>query len=339
MASRRVVWLQVLIGWLPIWVLFSTLMVVVHSAHVHQAAFAGLRMILCAAGLGFFVQRFIERHPWPHRVRLSFMLMHAGGAALYTVTLLVLNSGLASVFHGHAVLVIGPGIAPTLMSGFWLYVMIAGVSYTAQTAERAVRAEAAAAKAQLAALRSQLNPHFLFNALHTVVHLIPREPKLAAQAAEQLAGLLRTASEEDRDIVSVAEELNFVKKYLELEHIRFGDRLRVNMDVSADARDASMPSFAAQTLVENAIRHGAAPRVEPTDVTIAARVDHGMLTFSVRDTGAGATDAQLSNGTGTGLRRLRERLAVLYAGRARLDIAPASPGLTATLLIPQDAGE
>jgi two-component system, LytTR family, sensor kinase len=147
---------------------------------------------------------------------------------------------------------------------------------------------------------------------------------------------LRTAIEEDRDVVSVSEELGFVEKYLEIEHIRFGDRLRVTVDVPNEARNASIPSFAAQTLVENAVRHGAAPRVEPTDVTIVARVDHGALTLTVRDTGAGASEGQLTNGSGTGLRRLRERLAVLYDGRARLDIASNGNGLTATLVIPQD---
>jgi signal transduction histidine kinase len=334
--SRRVVWLQLLIGWLPVWVVMTSLMIMMHSVSVHRAMFAGLRMIVAAAALGYFVQRFVERHPWPGRMTLPFVTLHSAAAVLYSVALLALNSAIASVFHGAVVLVLGPGLAATLTSGLWLYVMIAGVSYTNQSSERAVRAEAAAARAQLAALRSQINPHFLFNALHTVVQLIPREPKQAAQAAERLAGLLRTAIEEDRDIVSVAEEIGFVEKYLEIEHIRFGERLRVTVDVSADARSASMPSFAAQTLVENAVRHGAAPRVEPTDVTIAARVDRGVLTLTVRDTGAGASDAQLTNGTGTGLRRLRERLAVLYDGRARLDIASDGNGMAASLVIPQD---
>lgn len=337
--SRRVVWLQLLIGWLPVWVLMTSLMVVMHSVPVHRAMFAGLRLIIAAAALGFFVQRFCERHPWPGRMTLPFVAMHSVGAVLYAVTLFALNSALASIFHGAIVVVLGPGLGASITSGVWLYVMIAGVAYTTQTSERAARAEAAAARAQLSALRSQINPHFLFNALHTVVQLIPREPKQAAQAAEQLAGLLRTAIEEDRDVVSVAEELGFVGKYLEIEHIRFGDRLRVTIDVSDAARAAAIPSFAAQTLVENAVRHGAAPRVEPTAIAITGSVANGTLTLTVADTGAGATDAQMSNGTGTGLRRLRERLNVLYDGRARLDLVSNGKGTTATLSIPQDSGE
>jgi len=214
-------------------------------------------------------------------------------------------------------------------------VMVAGVSYTTVATERAARAEANAARAQLAALRAQLNPHFLFNALHAVVQLIPREPKRAAQAAEQLAGLLRGTIEEDRDLVSMAEEWAFVEKYLELEHLRFGDRLRVTAEMTEDAKSALVPVFALQTLVENAVRHGAAPRVEATDIAIRASTENGTLTVSVRDTGDGAGSTS-GDGTGTGLNRLRERLAVLYGGDARLDVGrEASGGFLAQLVIPR----
>jgi len=338
--SRRLVWLQLLIGWLPVWALFTMLMVSAHSVDAMHAAMAALRMIVPAAALGLVVQRFIERHPWPGRVRLSFVVVHHLAAAAFSIAWIALNSLIESVLQQAFVLVVGVGIVSFLLLGVWLYVMIAGVSYATQATERAARAEANAARAQLAALRSQVNPHFLFNALHTVVQLIPREPRQAAQAAEQLATLLRTAIEEDRDIVSVTEELAFIEKYLEVERIRFGCRLRVRVDVSGEARSASIPSFAAQTLVENAVRHGAAPCVEPTDVTIAAFVANGALTLTVRDTGAGATEEQMRNGSGTGLRRLRERLAVLYGGRARLDLASsAAGGLTASLVVPQDPGD
>ncbi len=338
--SRRVVWLQLLIGWLPVWALFTMLIVAAHGVDVMHAALAALRMIVAAAALGLVVQRFVERHPWPERVRPSFVAMHHLAAAAYSCAWIALNSVIESVIQRALVVVVGVGIASFLVLGVWLYVMIAGVSYTTQATERAARAEANAARANLAALRSQLNPHFLFNALHTVVQLIPREPRQAAQAAEQLATLLRTAIEEDRDVVSVTEELAFVEKYLEVERLRFGDRLRVSVDVSREARSASIPSFAAQTLVENAVRHGAAPRVEPTDVTITGSVADGALTLTVRDTGGGATEEQMRNGAGTGLMRLRERLAVLYGSRARLDLASGTAGgLAASLVVPQDLGD
>jgi len=335
--TRRVVWLQLLIGWLPIWALFVALILAAHGGPFIAAAHNSLRMVLAGAVLGLVVHRLTERLPWPRPFRLTFLGAHILAATAYAVAWFFLNSAIESVFRWAPVIVIGYGIVPFLILGVWLYVMIAGVAYSAQSADRAAQAEATAAKAQLAALRSQLNPHFLFNALHTVVQLIPREPKRAAQAAEELAELLRETIEEDRDVVTLDRELTFVEKYLSLERVRFGDRLRVAVNAPEGVRSATVPSFAVQTLVENAVRHGAAPRVEPTDIAVEAIVSNGTLVVTVRDSGGGA--APSTNGSGTGLKRLRERLAVLYGGAARLEAGPAAGGFLATLSIPQEASD
>jgi two-component system, LytTR family, sensor kinase len=214
--------------------------------------------------------------------------------------------------------------------------MVAGVSYTTIATERAAKAEAGFAKAQLSALRSQVNPHFLFNALHTVVQLIPKQPKQAADAAEKLAALLRTSIEEDRDIVPVREEVHFITRYLDLERVRFGDRLKVTMNFPERTLDATLPSFALQTLVENAVRHGAAPRIEPTAIFIDTALSNGTLTSIVRDTGGGSIPQET---TGTGLKRLQERLAVLYQGKASLHVNSSGDGVVATLIVPQSSDE
>jgi LytS/YehU family sensor histidine kinase len=277
-------------------------------------------------------------------MRPAFVAWHVLAALLYAGAWVLSNSAIESVLRRDLVLVLGYGIGPYLVLGVWLYVMVTGVTYALQAAERNARIEAAAARTQLAALRAQLNPHFLFNALHTVVQLIPREPRQAAQAAEQVAGLLRTTIEEDRDLVTLAEEWAFVERYLAIERIRFGDRLRVQIEVEAAARGATVPSFAVQTLVENAVRHGAAPRVEPTTITVTAHVRDGMLELVVRDTGGGARTGSAEGGTGTGngtgLKRLRERLATLYGNAARLEVASsAGGGFSATLVLPQSLEE
>ena len=333
--SRRVVWLQLLIGWLPVWGLFTIIIVTVHGTGLHGAAFVALRMSVAAAVLGLFVQRLTERLPWPKPVRPLFVLVHIGLAAAYAVSFVALNSVIESVLRGAAVLVVGSGLAPFLGAGVWLYVMIAGVSYTTLATERAANAEANAARARLEAMRAQLQPHFLFNALHAVVQLIPREPARAAQAAEQLAALLRGTIEEDRDLVPASEEWEFVERYLALERLRFGDRLVVHSEISPDAGDVLVPLFAIQTLVENAVRHGAAPRIEPTTIRMSGRVVNGDAIFVVEDTGSGATAAQMTATSGTGLRRLRERLRALYGGEARLDVASGATGFSATLIVPR----
>lgn len=338
---RPWIWLQMLIGWLPVWALYATLIVVAHPpTSVVSAALAATRAIVPAALLGLIVQRFTRRFAWPRPFRLTFLAGHLAAAALYSASWLVLTFASEVRFNVQGTDAFGRSLVPFLILGVWLYVMVAGVSYATQATERAARAEATAAQAQLAALRAQLHPHFLFNALHTVVQLIPREPARATEAAEQVAALLRTTIEEDRDLVTLADEWNFVERYLRLEAIRFGDRLAVRAQIEHAARDALLPSFALQTLVENAIRHGAAPRVEPTEIAIVGTVRGGTLSLSVRDGGSDARPEQIEGSAGTGLQRLRERLHVLYGGRARLDVASVpSVGFTATLVIERVAME
>jgi two-component system LytT family sensor kinase len=193
---------------------------------------------------------------------------------------------------------------------------VVAVSYAAEGSARAARAEAAAAGTQLAALRAQLHPHFLFNALHTVVQLIPADPRRAAEAAELVGDLLRAALEEKRDEVTLGEEWRFVSRYLELERIRFGDRLIVRSEIPEALRDERVPSFALQTLVENAVQHGAAPRVAPAEIVVNVSRTGPELRVSVRNpAGSKLSDAR----AGTGLSRLRKRLSVLYGGAARLE--------------------
>jgi signal transduction histidine kinase len=340
MPRAWILWLQLIIGWLPIWALFTTLLVAAHPVPILDGALIALRMMLAAAVLGLLVHRLTDRLPWPQPVRPSFIGVHLLAAGAYAVGWLLLNGLIESVLRGQVVLVTGPGPVPFLVLGVWLYVMIAGVTYATRATERAARAEASAARSQLAALRAQLNPHFLFNALHTVVQLIPREPARASMAAEKVAGLLRTTLEEDRDLVTLGEEWEFARRYLDIESIRFGDRLRVASDLSDEARDALVPAFSVQTLIENAVRHGAAPQVEATAITVTGRAADGMVIITVHDTGAGATDEAIQRPGGTGIRKLRERLAALYGRKARLDLdARPGSGFTASLSIPWQPDE
>jgi len=340
--SRRRVWFQIGLGWLPVWVLYVTLMISAHGReNLARAAFVAFLSIAVAAVLAMVVHRFVERMPWPYPFWPWFLVLHVLAALVYAAAWQGITRSVQWLIEGGAPFVFTGRLVPSLVLGIWLYAMVAAVGYATAATERAARAEGLAARAQLAALRAQLHPHFLFNALHTVVHLIPREPDRAAEAAERVAGLLRTTIEEDRDIVTLGEEWAFVNGYLDVERIRFGDRLRVHADIADDATTAELPSFALLTLVENAIRHGAAPREAPTDVTVAARVaGGGTLEVTVRDNGVGAAPAAVAGAPGTGLPRLRERLATLYGNRAGLEVETApGTGFTATLTIPAASAE
>lgn len=292
--------------------------------------------VLAGLAVAYLAFRFIRRLPWPRPFRFRFLLIHlvaapAGGAAwlLLTTVAVVLITGRPFI----ATLRDCP--ADFVAMGSMFYGVVAIITYLDDAAARATRAEAAVAQTQLATLRAQLQPHFLFNALHTVVQLIPVDPGRAMEAAECVGALLRTALDEQRDVVSLAEEWAFVSRYLELEGIRFGDRLRVSADIDPETLDVRVPTFALQSLVENAVRHGAAPRVAPTDVVVTATGTPARLTLSVRNTGD-AVSAQPSDGSGTGLRRLRERLEVLHGGAARLTYGPLPKGgFEAVLVLPR----
>ena len=224
-----------------------------------------------------------------------------------------------------------------IVIGSFFYLLIAGLSYSADGARRTAKAEAIAAQTQLAALRSQLQPHFLFNALHTIVQLIQIEPRRAANAAELVADLLRRAVEEQRDEVPLSDEWRFVSRYLAIEQMRFGERLVLNADLPTDLQSEYIPSFALQTLVENAVQHGAAPRVAPTEIAITGSRSNSEFVISVRNSGDSDAPPTNGNGTGTGLARLRERLAVLYDGSATLVSRPiATGGYEAVLTVPRN---
>jgi signal transduction histidine kinase len=338
--SRGWFWLQVAIGWLPMWALFTVMIMSAHELPLAASSWMALRMIGSAAVLGLGVHAFTRRQPWPVPFRPSFLLLHALAAALYAALWTGAYSLIESLLHWRIAYVSGPGIGRFALTGVWLYLTITAVAYAQQAAQRSALAQAAAARAHLAALHAQLHPHFLFNALHTVVQLIPLDPGRAAQAAEELAELLRAALDERRDQVTLAEEWRFVQRYLAIETMRFGERLQVSAALPDAALAMRLPSFALQTLVENAVRHGAAPKIGTTHLRISADASRQHLSLVVSDDGAGFDPAAVQHGRGTGLRRLRERLACLYGTSAALDVDASFGGVTATLRLPgADCGD
>mgnify|MGYP002761624935 FL=1 len=228
-----------------------------------------------------------------------------------------------------------------------IYAMILAVgfarAYYRRLQERRVQAtelRAQLTEARLQALRMQINPHFLFNTLNAVSGLVERDPKGVRTMVARLSALLRHTLTKDgqdgRQEVPLDEELTVLNDYLEIMHVRFGDRLHVRQDIDDSVRDALVPDLILQPLVENAIKHGVAPQERGGRVTIQAQRTDGYLQLSVADDGPGmAGDGLPDTGEGIGLRNVKERLRRLYGTDHRMQIRPGDQaGVVVDLRIP-----
>jgi sensor histidine kinase YesM len=251
---------------------------------------------------------------------LSFGVVFVGTAALGVPGLLAHPAGVATTItvtpedrQRWAYLYAALPVFPTTLVAIIAYHLVFQRMQALQT--RARELSELAATAQLAALRAQLNPHFLFNSLNSIAQLIHTDPNRAEACVERLAELLRyVLKRAEKDFVPLAEELDVTGAYLDIERARFDERLRVETDVDQAALGALVPNFILQPLVENAVKHGLSRKVGPGRVRIEARTAGDVLTLSVHDDGVGMSDAILGHiyERGVGLRNLRDRLQRLY---------------------------
>ncbi|MEO7457110.1 MAG: histidine kinase [Gemmatimonadaceae bacterium] len=190
---------------------------------------------------------------------------------------------------------------------------------------RALRAETMAADAKLRALRYQLNPHLVFNTLNAISTLVAeRRNDDATAMIARLGDFLRATLRDDQaSEVPLAEELALATQYLDIEQVRFGDRLRVTYDIDEDAYRALVPVMLLQPLIENATRHGIAPLAAGGTICVSARVHEARLQLAVENSGA---PASLAATTGIGLSNVRERLALLYGVRQSVQAGPLEDG-------------
>jgi two-component system LytT family sensor kinase len=229
--------------------------------------------------------------------------------------------------------------ALALLTWSLLYLAIDG--WFALNAERlrAARAETLAHEAQLRALRSQLEPHFLFNTLNAITTLVETGDRVRAlEMIGSLSNFLRaTLATMDSPMVSLAKELDLVSRYLAIQQVRFGDRLRLRVDVDREILDGQVPALILQPLVENALKHGLLPREEGGSLSLAAHRKGELLEIAVVDDGPGLPKTGLLRGVG--LRNTEARLREVYGSRAEFSLTPGpAGGLAAILRIPLERG-
>ena len=240
----------------------------------------------------------------------------SGRAALATPLAASAGGGISGLDEAAKLLFLTLGGALAVYATLWHERVVHG--YLLETRERA-RTQEQLAEAQLHSLRLQLQPHFLFNTLNTIIALIGPEPRAAERMVAGLSELLRASLRlADEQEVPLARELDHLQLYVDIQQTRFGDRLDVDMEVDPAVRSALVPSLLLQPLVENAIRHGISPRATGGRISVRATRDADELRLEVQDDGVGmpATDG-LPAREGVGLRNTRERLRRLHGKRHR----------------------
>jgi len=213
--------------------------------------------------------------------------------------------------------------------GALLYLLSAGVHYALLAVEssreadrRAAEARTLAREAQLEALKFQINPHFLFNSLHSIAALATLDGVRAREMCVKLSEFLRSSlGLENRERIPLEEELALARSYLEVERVRFGERLRVTEQIEPDCRGCAVPALLLQPLVENAVKHGIAGLVEGGEIRIQARWHAGEVIITIEN--SFDPEAAAPGRLGMGLKHVRRRLAVRYGDQGEMEAGPA----------------
>ena len=322
------------------------------EAAVHFGAWAAVVPLVLRASRRW---ELIDRR-WPSR-----LLLHLGLGLVVALAQLLLHTLLDQVLiHGWN------GVATFLDEGrrffartYYANVVVylalvlgdGALAWARRRREREAELERHLTQAQLDALRQQLQPHFLFNALNAVSTLIADDPSAAQRMIARLAELLRLALDERNAAeVPLWRELELAGSYLAIEQVRFGDRLTVAVDVPPAARQALVPGLLLQPLLENAVRHGLARRPGPGSIEVTARVEDAGLRLRVVDRGAASPDGAsdrvhdtrsgradasgVAGGDRIGLGNVRARLRHLYGDAQRLELVPAADGTVVEVCLP-----
>ena len=279
----------------------------------------------------------------------NLMLAHIGITSLSGVLGTVIGSGVISFFFSGwdmwtltlYLIVFNMVIAVTAGVIFTIFERLRSQQEAARLAlkEQEIAQQKLAqlrSEAELRALQAQINPHFLFNALNSIASLIPEHPEKAERMVEQLSDYFRqTLTMSNKMTVSVAEEVDLVRTYLEIEKVRFGDRLHYEIHVDEIDPNIAIPALSLQPLVENAIKHVVAKQVDGATITIRGRREGKWIILEVRDNGPGLSEDWSERGHG--LQNVQARLEHTYKGTARLEVKN-DRGAVLRLVLPGESG-
>lgn len=355
-------WLIYFAAWIPYALSYVAVFVAQGVEKFSNSVYTMIFNVLPAAIIGVGVIHLCRKFSWGLYRRRYFFIAHIFFAAAYAFTwyvlvvlLLTINSALRSGSFS-PIWFTGYALQWQLFSGIMIYGTIACVIYllqishtlrleeqrTAAAETRAAKAEALYVQTQLSALRAQLNPHFLFNTLHSLMALIRYEPQKAEIALERLSEMLRYVLQEKRhpsaNLIRLEDEWEFIQNYLELEKMRLGERLIVESDIEPAALDCLLPAFTLQPLVENAVKHGISPFKRIGTIFIKAQKEANSLKLSVDDDNKDSVEGKTKSpvqSNGLGLKLVRQQLENTYGDRAEMTINENTPkGFSAQIKLP-----
>lgn len=275
---------------------------------------------------------------WQRVVRSILAILAVGAVQTFLIAATDLAmEGRSSMWYSPSDM-LSVGFGTTSAVGMWVW-----IHQFRQQREQRTRLQLALREAELSALEAQINPHFLFNCLNSIRALVAENPARAQDMITRLANIFRyNLHREPAHTVPLSSEVEVVEDYLALESVRFEDRLRVKFAISPDAGQAMVPSMLLQALVENALKHGIAPRPSGGELLIRAEHRQDATMIEVENSGQlaepAASESTTSEPGGVGLNNTRERLRILYGGRASLQLRNRDGGwVVATVLIPAQA--
>ena len=337
--AEKILWiLRYSLGWLPFFALYGVAMHADDRGSWAKAlgytAFYFVPGFLLGIGVWWFVGKVGERRfHWGRffaiHLTAGLVFAFAWHIIFFCVLRLVAGTNVFKQFQSSRVLWM-------MLIGLLVYGVVGGMRsvqrLVGQVRERelnAAKSESLRVRAEMETLRGQLDPHFLFNTLHSITALVREDPKRADEALLQFVDLLRhviATKRDGADEVPLSEEMAFIDRYLALEKLRLGERLHVERTCSPAALDCWIPVFTVQPLVENAIRHAIAPHREGGTLKLSAGVRDQHLEIIVEDNGPGADSIAVSKAAGVGLAAIRQRLKLRHGESATLRIE-TGPGL------------
>ncbi len=348
-SSRRRTLLLAWLIWTAWGLVNSTVLAVQENVFYLFALIGSLQSSYIMGLLSIGVWSLVKRLSWENRKQaLIASLAHLFVAPIFSALWMALYIGLNVLMFGDIMM---ERMRVKETGGWWFfsgvteYAVIAGVFHAIlmyrrlqERATREAELQLLTNKMELAQLKSQLNPHFLFNTLNSINALIGSNPEGARRMLARLADILRYALDSDRaTTVSLREELGFVETYLEIEQTRFGSRLRVKKDITEDLLEVKVPPMLLQPLVENAVVHGIAPLEQGGAITLRIYRQNGGIHFEVVDTGNGTgSPVHTLNNNGIGLRNTDQRLRKMYGDTATLKFDKAAEGFRVSFTIPLD---